>query len=760
MLQSDIESFFEKYQLSDTNSDNIKELIIKAQELINYPPFIYVAFRVDIGVWMYVAFDMDCLQFLVVEQSQFLSFKEQLVGLRMDDGWRLKIDIGTFNRELPKIQDKGEIGRGIEFLNRYLSQEYFSKTESLTYLLEFLSLHQNGGTQLIINKRIDSVSKLKTNTSLAIKMVEGCDKDTSFTDIEIELQDLGFENGIGKGRGEILHFLNLLQKTLNNPSALELESLLDLIPMIFRVVIVSPHGFFGQSKVLGFPDTGGQVVYILDQVRALEKAMIESIESRGLDIAPEIIVLTRLIPNAQGTTCNERIEPIWGTKNAKILRVPFRNSKNEIMENWISRFQIWPYLEKFAIDSIRELKAELSGKPDLIIGNYSDGNLVATLLANSFKVTQCNIAHALEKTKYLFSALYWRDNEEEYRFSSQFSADLIGMNSCDFIISSTYQEIAGNEKSIGQYESYKTFTMPRLYQVIDGIDVYDPKFNIISPGANEDVFFPFTDNDRRFMLLIDEIKRLVYGTTDETSRGELIDKDKPIIFSIARLDRVKNLTSLVEWYGESEELQKRANLLIIAGHIDVNRSSDEEERGQIALMHELFNRYKLDNKARWLGIQLEKQLTGELYRYIADKKGVFVQPALFEAFGLTVVESISCGVPTFATKYGGPSEILEDGVSGFHIDPTNREVSIKIILDFFKKCEEDSNFWDGISREGIKRAEERYNWNRYAKRLLTLSKVYGFWKHITSKDREEIKRYIDLFYGLMFRPLVDGYRRD
>lgn len=29
--------------------------------------------------------------------------------------------------------------------------------------------------------------------------------------------------------------------------------------MIFDVVIVSPHGYFGQANVLGMPDTGGQV---------------------------------------------------------------------------------------------------------------------------------------------------------------------------------------------------------------------------------------------------------------------------------------------------------------------------------------------------------------------------------------------------------------------------------------------------------------------------------------------------------------------
>lgn len=45
------------------------------------------------------------------------------------------------------------------------------------------------------------------------------------------------------------------------------------------------------------------------------------------------------------------------------------------------------------------------------------------------------------------------------------------------------------------------------------------------------------------------------------------------------------------------------------------------------------------------------------------------QPALYEAFGLTVVEAMTCGLPTFATCSGGPSEIIKHGKSGFHLDP-------------------------------------------------------------------------------------------
>lgn len=56
---------------------------------------------------------------------------------------------------------------------------------------------------------------------------------------------------------------------------------------------------------------------------------------------------------------------------------------------------------------------------------------------------QCTIAHALEKTKYPESDIFWKKFDEKYHFSCQFTADLLAMNAADFIITSTYQEIAG-----------------------------------------------------------------------------------------------------------------------------------------------------------------------------------------------------------------------------------------------------------------------------------------------------------------------------
>ena len=119
--------------------------------------------------------------------------------------------------------------------------------------------------------------------------------------------------------------------------------------------------------------------------------------------------------------------------------------------------------------------------------------------------------------------------------------------------------------------------------------------------------------------------------------------------------------------------------------------------------------------------------------------GAFVQPALFEAFGLTVIEAMSSGLPTFATCFGGPLEIIEDGSSGFHIDPNHGSQAAQRMADFFHRCREDPEEWGRISRGALARVSERYTWKGYAERLMTLSRVYGFWHYVTDLERAETR---------------------
>ncbi|KDO87153.1 hypothetical protein CISIN_1g003492mg [Citrus sinensis] len=607
---------------------------------------------------------------------------------------------------------------------------------------------------LMLNDRIQSISRLQSSLSKAEDHLSKLPPDTPFSQFEYVLQGMGFEKGWGDTAEHVLEMMHLLLDILQAPDPSTLEKFLGRLPMVFNVVILSPHGYFGQANVLGLPDTGGQVVYILDQVRALENEMLLRIKRQGLDISPKILIVTRLIPDAKGTTCNQRLERVSGTEHTHILRVPFRSEKG-ILRQWISRFDVWPYLETFTEDVGSEITAELQGFPDFIIGNYSDGNLVASLLAYKMGITQCTIAHALEKTKYPDSDIYWKKFDEKYHFSCQFTADLIAMNNADFIITSTYQEIAGTKNTVGQYESHTAFTLPGLYRVVHGIDVFDPKFNIVSPGADMDIYFPYSEKQKRLTALHGSIEQLLFDPEQNDEHvGTLSDRSKPIVFSMARLDHVKNMTGLVECYGKNSQLRELVNLVVVAGYIDVNKSKDREEIAEIEKMHELMKTYKLDGQFRWIAAQTNRARNGELYRYIADTKGAFVQPAFYEAFGLTVVEAMTCGLPTFATCHGGPAEIIEHGASGFHIDPYHPDQAAELMADFFGKCKENPSHWKKISDGGLKRIYERYTWKIYSERLMTLAGVYGFWKYVSKLERRETRRYLEMFYILKFRDLV------
>ena len=744
---------FKKKDKKKGNYDAISAVIQKVTESVTIGSLVYFEIRGSIGHSDFYMFNVEEKYFEETDVSTYLEAKETYISPGRTEEI-LSLNFRTFYDKFPSIREAKSIGRGVEFLNRYLSSTMFTQPEKMRKaLFDFLFVHKHDSHQLILNDRVKDPADLSKRIDKALNLLKRKPEDEEYKNFSNDLQELGFERGLGNTSGSVAESLKQLDSLLQTPDFFALKKFLSNIPMIFNIAIISPHGYFGQEGVLGLPDTGGQVVYILDQVKALEKAMIKSLSEAGVEAVPKIIILTRLIPNAGNTKSNQRLEKVNDTKNSWILRVPFRSNNPAVTDNWISRFEVWPYLEDFAEDSYKELLAEFGSRPDFIIGNYSDGNTVAFMLSRKYGVTQCNIAHALEKSKYLYSALYWKNLEEQYHFSTQFTADLIAMNAANIIVTSSYQEIAGTEDSIGQYESYKYFTMPDLYRVTGGINLFHPKFNIVPPGVNFNFYFPYTQEEDRLNELKEELDDLLFNNADDPDVvGKLSTPGLIPIFSLARLDKIKNLTSLARWFGESKELQKISNLIIVAGNVRTEDSNDEEEKEQIRVMHSIINDYGLHDKIRWIGKLFRKDQTGEVYRLIADRKGIFVQPALFEGFGLTVLEAMHSGLPVFATMYGGPLEIIEDQINGFHIDPVNAEESTNKILKFLLDVNKDDALWKRISKRAIDRVEKDYNWDLYANKLLELAKIYGFWRYTTNIEMEEMNAYLDVIFNLLYKP--------
>ncbi|KAK7259292.1 hypothetical protein RIF29_24895 [Crotalaria pallida] len=275
----------------DLKTGPFGEIIKSAQEAIVLPPFVAIAVRPRPGVWEYVRVNVYDLSVEQLSVPEYLSFKEELVDGKINDRFVLELDFEPFNATFPRPTRSSSIGNGVQFLNRHLSSNMFRNKDSLDPLLDFLRVHKYKGHALMLNDRIQSISKLQSTLAKAEDHLSKLAPDTLYSEFEYVLQGMGFERGWGDTAERVLEMMHLLSDILQAPDPSTLETFLGRVPMVFNVVILSPHGYFGQANVLGLPDTGGQVVYILDQVRALENEMLLRIQKQGLDFTPRILIV-------------------------------------------------------------------------------------------------------------------------------------------------------------------------------------------------------------------------------------------------------------------------------------------------------------------------------------------------------------------------------------------------------------------------------------------------------------------------------------
>lgn len=711
----------------------------------------YASLRPKFGVKFVVCLEPESEDLRWVSRGEYLRIKDAHVqGHGMAGQKGLVLDFAPFFQNFPKVSEPSETGEGISFLNRHLSAQMYQNPQVFRRaLLDFLQGCRLNGLKTLVNDHLSDVDTLLEELDMARSLLAEYASDAPYEAVAHELRFHGFEPGWGRNVGLIAENLAWLSRVIDSPDPTRFERLLERLPLVRTVLMVSPHGWFAQEGVLGRPDTGGQVTYVLDQARAMERQMKQQCFDCGVDVEPRVIVLTRLIPEADGTSCDAPREKIHGSDDAWIIRAPFRDPVGEVIPQWISRFQIWPYLEQFAADAKSLVVTEFMGKPDLIIGHYTDGNLVAHLLAEELDTTHCAAVHALEKTKYLLSDMHWSDMEQDYRFSMQFTADLLAYNSADFIISSSYREVGGTQTEMGMFESYEMFSMPGLYRVESGMDPRLARHNIVPPGASEDYFFPYAETDRRVEAVAEALEeRFFTSDPGPNSFGELSNPDLPPIFAMARMDKIKNLPGLVEIFGKHEELRRHANLLLVSSIIDASLSGDQEEIEEIHRTYELIDHYQLGGHVRWTASRLSKVETGEIYRIIADRRGLFAQPAFMETFGLTVIEAMACGLPVVVTCFGGPSEIVVPGVSGEVQNPNDHEAFAEAMLRVLT----DAHRWQGFSSEGIERVSDAFTWTTHAQKVLRLANVYSYWNYIDVMNRPALDRYIHTLYHAVYRP--------
>ena len=102
---------------------------------------------------------------------------------------------------------------------------------------------------------------------------------------------------------------------------------------------------------------------------------------------------------------------------------------------------------------------------------------------------------------------------------------------------------------------------------------------------------------------------------------------------------------------------------------------EELDRGPRSVLTDLLlrvDRYDLYGKVAYPK-RHDPEEVPQIYREAARTRGVFVNPALTEPFGLTLLEAAASGLPIVATDDGGPRDIVSRCRDGLLIDPLNAD---------------------------------------------------------------------------------------
>lgn len=516
------------------------------------------------------------------------------------------------------------------------------------------------------------------------------------------------------------------------------------------IVLISVHGLVrGYNMELGRDsDTGGQVKYVVELARAL--SMMQEVY--------RVDLLTRQI-------CSPEVDWSYGeptemltegdadgsgeSSGAYIVRIPCGPR-----DKYVAKERLWPYIQEFAdgalahiLNMARSLGEQIHGGeqhvwPHVIHGHYADAGNIAYLLSGALNAPMVLTGHSLGRNKLEQLLKQGHDTKEHinstYRIMRRIEGEELALDGAEVVITSTRQEI---EEQWGLYDGFdvklERVLRARAKQGMNCYGRYMPRMVVIPPGMDfSSVISPDAEDVDTDTLSSEPIspkpEPSIWG---EISRF-FSNPHKPIILALARPDPKKNLTTLVKAFGECRPLRELANLVLIMGNRDDIDDMSGGNSTVLTTILKLVDKYDLYGLVAYPKHHKQSDVPS-IYRLTARTKGVFINPALVEPFGLTLIEAAAHGIPTVATKNGGPVDIHKALKNGLLVDPHNQ----KEIADALLKLVSDRNMWAECRRNGLNNISF-YSWPQhcriYLARIAQFRMQYRHWQDGSLLDRQQM----------------------
>lgn len=456
------------------------------------------------------------------------------------------------------------------------------------------------------------------------------------------------------------------------------------------IVLISIHGLIrGHDLELGRDaDTGGQTKYVVDLAKAL---------ANNENVSQVDLITRKVIDKNISKDYSEEIEIL--SDKSRIIRI------NAGPDEYIPKEHLWDHLDSF-MDNLTNWFNGQSRMPDLVHSHYADAGYVGVHLANLLGVPLIHTGHSLGRDKrkrLLARGLSREEIEKTYNIERRIDAEEEILANADMVVTSTNNEI---EEQYGLY------------------NYYDPScMTVIPPGTDLTLFHPPNEKEK--------------SSIEEQLPNFLTNPDKPLILALSRPDERKNIHTLIEVFGESEILQQKANLLIIAGSRNDIRDMESGSQSVLTNIMWLIDIYDLYGKVAFPKSHNADEVP-KIYRLTTSTGGIFINPALTEPFGLTLLEASASGLPIIATENGGPVDIIKNCKNGILVDPLDKQQ----ITEALEKILLNKSLWLEYSKNGLEKVKKYYSWHAHVDSyFIKIKELHKKYKPIPTESIVSSKRY-------------------
>jgi len=450
-----------------------------------------------------------------------------------------------------------------------------------------------------------------------------------------------------------------------------------------HICMVNIHGHLKRegSPIGGHPDSGGQIVYVLNLANYLGKK------------GHKVDLFTRAFKDDKWKGFDVKLEKV--SNNVNIVRIPCGP------EGFVPKEEMWPYLSEFT-SNIEEYYKKNKKSFDIINTHYADSGACGVLLKARTGKPLVHCGHSMGAQK-LQNAGVTQGNflsiNKKYSFHTRLFAERTTLNWSDNVIVSTEDE---------RYQQYGL----ELYA--GAIDVEDQKFVVIPPGVNTEAFYPFKGKHTPVDKNAEKTIESIMEDGIDPSRRSL-----PSIFMVGRLDPRRNILGLIDAYANSKQLQDLSNLFISSGglldptFIKNWEGMQTNYKTLLKDIRKVIVRSGLQGKIILTDIfDYDGEYPGIL-RYAAKNGWVYINPALQDNRGIAVLEAMASGLPVVTTSTGCTAQLVNNGEYGILVDPSDPRSIASGLLSIIT----DKNEWERLSKKGHEFVVKNYAWTVISDRI-------------------------------------------